>query len=311
MIKFVSPLLRARRFNRFILAAACVAFASSRAQAAGGQDPQLEAKKQQAIALLKSIEWQNGPGTGKLGNIAEVKIPAGYRFTGQAGAAKWAELNENIPSSSELGVLMPKDHPGWFIVFSYEDSGHVADDEKGSLDAAAILQSLRDNNEMGNEERKRRGWPTMELAGWQAEPAYDPVTHHLVWALRIRSEGEDTINYNTRMLGRTGVMSANLVVEPEKLQSAIAPGKQLLADYKFNDGSKYSEFRAGDKVAQYGLTGLITGGLVVAAAKSGLLAKLGIILAKFAKVIIIGIAALGAAFAKFFRAIFGGSKARS
>jgi uncharacterized membrane-anchored protein len=164
---------------------------------------------------------------------------------------------------------------------------------------------------MGNEERKRRGWPAMELAGWQAEPAYDPVTHHLVWALRIRSEGEETINYNTRMLGRTGVMSANLVVDPEKLQSAIGPSKQLLADFQFADGNKYSQFMSGDKVAQYGLTGLITGGLVVAAAKSGLLAKLGIILAKFAKVIIVGILAIGATIAKFFRAIFGGSKARS
>jgi uncharacterized membrane-anchored protein len=104
----------------------------------------------------------------------------------------------------------------------------------------------------------------------------------------------------------SGVMSANLVVDPEDLQKAIDPTRQLLAGYQFTAGSKYSEWRTGDKVAQYGLTGLITGGLVVAAAKTGLLAK-------FAKFIIIGIVAIGGAIAKFFRGIvgaFGGGRRR-
>ena len=201
---------------------------------------------------------------------------------------------------------MPKDHSGWYIVFSYEDSGHVADDEKTELDAAAILKSLREGNDEENAERRRRNWAPLQLVGWQVEPSYDAATHYLVWALRVSSEGHESINYNTRMLGRTGVMSANLVVDPDKLQSAIGPSKQLLADYQFTNGSKYAEWKSGDKLAQYGLTGLITGGLVVAAAKTGLLAKLGLIIAKFAKVIIIGVAALGAGIAKFFRSIFGG-----
>ena len=154
----------------------------------------------------------------------------------------------------------------------------------------------------------------MQLAGWEVEPAYDPATHYLLWGLRLSSEGQETINYNTRMLGRTGVMSANLVVDPENFQAALPQSKKLLADYQFTSGSRYSEWRSGDKVAQYGLTGLITGGLVVAAAKTGLLAKLGVILAKSAKLIIIGIVALGAAIAKFFRkiaAFFGGGSSRS
>jgi len=106
-------------------------------------------------------------------------------------------------------------------------------------------------------------------------------------------------------------MSANLIVAPDKLDSAVAPSKRLLADYQFSSGSKYAEWRPGDKVAQYGLTGLITGGMVVAAAKTGLLAKLGVLIAKFAKVIIVGVLALGAGIAKFFRSIFGGGKTQS
>ena len=125
-------------------------------------------RRQKAIALFQSIEWQEGPGTGKLGTIAEIKIPEGYRFTGQDGARKWAELNENIPSNADMGVLMPKANGGWFIVFTYEDSGHIADDEKGELDAAAILESLRQGNDAANEERRQRGWAPLDLVGWQA-----------------------------------------------------------------------------------------------------------------------------------------------
>lgn len=296
----------------FALLAICCGLArAADSKDASSKDPPLDAKQQKAIALLSSIQWQDGPGIGQLGTIAEIKIPEGYRFTGQDGARKWSEANENIPSDADLGVLVPKNNGDWFINFTYDDSGHVPDDEKGNLDAAAILASLREGNDASNQERQRRGWAPMELAGWQVPPAYEDTTHHLVWALRVRSEGEETINYNTKILGRTGVMSANLIVSPAEFEAAIAPSKRLLADYQFTAGSKYSEWKTGDKIAQYGLTGLITGGLVVAAAKSGLLAKFGVLIAKFAKVIIIGIAALGAGIAKFFRGIFGGRKAQS
>src|SRR5208283_636722 len=132
------------------------AMTSSIAGATDSKKAELDAKTQNAIALFRSIDWQDGPGTGKLGTIAELKIPAGYRFTGQDGARKWAELNENIPSNADMGVLMPKTNAGWFIVFTYEDSGHIADDEKSSLDAAAIMESLREGNEAANVERQRR-----------------------------------------------------------------------------------------------------------------------------------------------------------
>ncbi|MGO9112387.1 MAG: DUF2167 domain-containing protein [Thermoguttaceae bacterium] len=297
-----SPIRSFRRLTLFAL----MAMASGVGSAADSKDAAVDAKRQKAMALFQSIEWQDGPGTGQLGAIAEIKIPDGYRFTGQDGAKKWSELNHNIPSNAEMGVLMPKNYSGWFIIFTYNDSGHVADDEKGELDAAAILQTLRQGNDLANEERHQRGWAPLDLVGWQVPPAYEDATHHLVWALRVSSEGRESINYNTRILGRTGVMSANLIVAPDKFENAIAPSKQLLADYQFAAGRKYSEWRSGDRIAQYGLTGLITGGLVVAAAKTGLLAKLGVMIAKFAKPIIIGVLALGAGIAKFFRNIFGG-----
>ena len=106
------PSAAARWARGLILGSALIAIAGNRALAAAGDDAALDAKTQNAMRLFKSISWQEGPGIGKLGTIAQIKIPAGYRFTGQEGAAKWAELNENIPTPAELGVLLPKDHSG-------------------------------------------------------------------------------------------------------------------------------------------------------------------------------------------------------
>jgi len=296
-----------------MLASSMVILMAAQVQAAGDRSEPSKAEIQRMEALYKSIQWQDGPCNARLGNIAEIKVPQGYRFTDIDGARKWAELSHNVPNPNRLGVLVPTGvGEEWTIVFSYEDSGHVPDDEKGKLDASAILESIRQGTEDANNYRRSQGWEPVEVVGWKSEPAYEDETQHLVWALRTRSSSGEGINYNTRILGRTGVMSANLLVGNEEFNSAVPLAKNLLSGYSYLSGSKYAEWRSGDKIAQYGLTGLITGGLMIGAAKMGLLSKLGMFFAKFAKVIIIGVIALGAGIAKFLRSIFGGgSKAQS
>jgi uncharacterized membrane-anchored protein len=106
------------------------------------------------------------------------------------------------------------------------------------------------------------------------------------------------INYNVRVLGRNGVMSVELVGSPEAVAAAMPKFRTLLAGFSYASGNKYAEFKPGDKIAKYGLTALITGGSAAVLLKTG-------ILQKFLKFIIIGVAAVGAAVAKFFKKIFG------
>ncbi len=92
-------------------------------------------------------------------------------------------------------------------------------------------------------------------------------------------------------------MSANLVVSPEKLAAALPEFDSLLAGYAFQPGKKYSEFRAGDRVAKYGLAALVTGGAAAVAAKAGLFKKLW-------KLIVVAVVGAGALVKK----LFGGGK---
>jgi uncharacterized membrane-anchored protein len=266
-----------------------------------GDRPVAEEPAGAAERQAPAVDWVQGPATGKLGDIADITIPAGFRFTGGAGTRSLLEFMENPTNGTELGMLVPdqaENDAFWFVVFEFDDIGYVKDDEKASLDADTILKSLKEGNEESNKVRKERGWGTVDLEGWEKQPFYNEATNNLEWATRATSEGTVSINYSTRVLGRKGVMRCDLVMGPGGL-AAIAPKYQeLLAGMSFSQGERYADFRSGDKIAAYGLTALIAGGLGAAALKSGLLAK-------FWKVIVVAVVAAASAVRKAVGALFG------
>jgi uncharacterized membrane-anchored protein len=222
-------------------------------------------------------------------------------FAGQEGVATWMELNQNPNNPKNLGVLMPESG-NFYLVFSYDNIGYVSEDERANLDANAILESIRSATEASNVERRGRGWREMHVLGWLRPPVYDQNTHRLGWATRHESNGRLGANFDTRLLGRGGVMSVKLVAAPEQIDVLVPTVNGLLSRFTFTSGNHYGEWRSGDKVAAYGLTGLITGATVAAGAKTGLLGKLAAMLAKGGKVAYMAIAALIAA---IFKGIFG------
>ena len=142
----------------------------------------------------------------------------------------------------------------------------------------------------------------MEIVGWMQEPRYDTASNNLEWAVKAQSEGDDIVNYNTRILGRGGVMEVALVTEPKQLDAVMPQFRSLLGNFSYTPGNRYAEFRSGDKVAQYGLAALVTGGAAAVALKTG-------ILQKFWKVIVAGIIGIGIAVKKVFtRIAFGSAK---
>ena len=216
----------------------------------------------------EGVTWQKGPTVGQLGVNGEVKVPEGYVFAGARDTRTIMEANRNPITNRELGFIAPAGE-SWFAVFEYDDVGYVKDDEKSSLDANAIFESIKKGTEEGNKERVRRGWPTMTVIGWETAPRYDETTHNLEWAFRAESEGSPVINHNTRLLGRGGVMEVTLVTDPETLAETLPKFKTMLQGFEFKQGHRYAEFRSGDKTAAYGLTGLIVAGGAAAAVKTG------------------------------------------
>ncbi|MBW2420413.1 MAG: DUF2167 domain-containing protein [Deltaproteobacteria bacterium] len=246
--------------------------------------------------------WQRGPMTAPIGDgLAEIEIDEDYVFLDAAGTRRFMELTENPVSGTEMATLAPiADEANWFVVFEFNETGYVSDEEKDQLDADAMIDSIRTGTEAANEERRKRGWQTMSIVGWHEEPHYDDLTNNLSWAIVGDSGGHQSINRIIKVLGRRGVMTVTLVAGPDELVSAIPLTNSLLAGYRYRAGSTYAEYVPGsDKLAEYGLTALVVGGGAAALVKSGLLAR-------FWKPIALGLAALGAGIKRFF---FGGRSA--
>jgi uncharacterized membrane-anchored protein len=261
--------------------------------------PAAAAAEDTGADAVANLAWKVGPAQGSIAEKASIKVPDGYAFLDAAGTRKLNELLHNPPTGTDEYTLAPKDLK-WFSFFHYNDIGYVKDEE--SLDPDGILDSIREGTEEGNVERRKRGWETMKIEGWSFKPQYDKSTHNLEWAVLASTSGsaDKIVNYNTRLLGRHGVTEVILVADQAGLNQAIGQFKQLVPGYSFNDGEKYSEFKPGDHVAEFGLAALITGGAAAVATKKGFFAAIGIFLLKAWKLVLVGLAAAGGAIAKLF-----------
>jgi uncharacterized membrane-anchored protein len=261
-------------------------------------------------ALFRSIDWTPGPTTGQLGSMGKVAVPEGCSFSDAAGAKTFMEATENPPTGQEQGVVLCRggsesDPTSWFVIYEFNATGYVKDDEKASLDKDKIYASLDEGTREGNEERRSRGWSEIEMGGWVRAPYYDERTHNLTWALRVLSEGDTSVNHSVRLLGRRGVLKADLVIDPSDFETALSTFDAMIAGTEFLPGNTYAEWREGDKVAKYGLTALVAGGAGAAAMKLGLFGKLWKLIATFfaaaGKLIIVAVVGIGAWVRKLFR----------
>lgn len=241
------------------------------------------------VKAMKALDWHVGPQSENIASKATLKTDTTLLFLDESNSKKFLELTGNIPDPGNFILFSSKDN--WWAAFSFKPLGYVKDDEK--IDPDVLLKQLKDSDGPANEERKRLGFPELYTEGWYVPPHYDAESKRLEWGIKLRSEGKEILNYTIRLLGRTGVMNATLVSSPETLNADVLSFKGALPGFEFNSGERYSEFKQGDRVAEFGLAALIAGGAAAVATKKGLWAVIGGFLAAFWKLAVgLGIAAM-------------------
>lgn len=259
---------------------------------------------------LKAImaAWQTGPKELSFPEKVSVSLPPGFQFLPMPQAGKLLARGGSLHNEGMLGLITSiSEDAEWFVVVRHDDEGHVPDEEK--VDGDELLKGLREGLEEMNEERKEQGFGPLALDGWAEAPRYEKERHQLVWALLVSGEGGQSVNFNTRILGRTGYVSLNLVTDPKQLAAQKPIAELLLKATRFNPGATYADFDdKTDKTAEYGLTGLVLAGAGLGAAKLlkvGLLAKFGKVLLGLLiagkKLIVIAVIAIGS----FLKNLFG------
>lgn len=252
-----------------------------------------------------SLKYQQGEVTLPNG-VAVLKLPAGFRYLNSDDTQRVLEQAWGNPAGGgTLGMLFPSDvgpldAHGWGVVITYEEDGHVSDDDADGIDYDKLMKEMQEATTADNAERAKQGQPTLDLVGWAARPYYDKAAHKLHWAkeLRVPSASENTLNYNIRILGRKGVLVLNAVSGMSQLPTIQERMKDVLTFTEFSPGNGYADFDPDiDKTAAYGLAALVAGG---AAAKAGLFAKLIALAIAFKKFLVLAVVALFAVVRKLF-----------
>lgn len=240
------------------------------------------------------IELENG--------LASLDVPEGYKFlNSEQSNYVLTDLWGNPPSET-MGLLFPEDISPlsddftYVIEISYSKEGFIDDEDAKDIDYDELLEEMRESTIEESKERIKQGYESLEFIGWAAAPFYDENTKKLHWAqeLKFGETETTTLNYNIRVLGREGYLNLNAIGDIDVLPKFENNIDEILASVTFNDGYKYSDFDPEiDKVAAYGIGGLIAGKVL---AKAGVFA----VLLKFWKVIAIGAAGIFAGLRKKF-----------
>jgi uncharacterized membrane-anchored protein len=272
-------------------------------QAAWAAPSEQEARQAMSDAVHAAT---NGPADVALKDEAVLHLPAGEAFVPRPQAQRLLEVMGNPGDDPQLqGMIVPRgERMDWFMIVRFVDSGYVKDDDARHWDADDLLKSFREGTEEANKAREKMGVPGLEILGWAEAPRYDAARQRLAWAMKSREIGAKpdeplNVNYNTYALGRDGYFTMNLVTGLDELPALKPVAERQLAALDYNAGKRYADFQEGhDHVAEYGLAALVVG---VAAHKLGFLALLGVLFAKFAKLILVGLAVVGGGVARLFK----------
>ncbi len=241
-------------------------------------------------------------------NVARLTVPSDMRFLdGGDAQTVLSRLWGNPPDKDVLGLLVPAnvtplEAECWAVVITYEEGGHVKDDDAQKIDYDDLLKEMQKATGKANAERAKQGYAPISIVGWAEPPRYDRASHKLYWAKNIHfgDARENTLNYNIRVLGRKGVLVLNTVGTMSQLPQIDKKTPEILQAFDFTQGNRYADFNpaAGDKMAEYGIAALVAGGV---AAKLGFFKGIWIALLAAKKFIIIGVAAVAAWFRKLFK----------
>ncbi|HJR74244.1 MAG TPA: DUF2167 domain-containing protein [Luteimonas sp.] len=266
----------------------------------------------QAKAFVDSLHFRSGEIVVSEAK-AHFRLGSEFRYLDKTDARRvLEEFWRNPPDDSVLGLVVPTATPldsdeSWAVVVTYADDGYVSDEDAAKTDYDELLKEMKQGTADENAERKKAGYETVDLVGWAVPPRYDGASKKLYWAKELAFEGSDqhTLNYDIRVLGRHGYLSLNAVSGMSELDTVRTGMQRLLPMTEFDAGARYADYDSStDKLAGYGVAALIGGGI---AAKSGLLAKLGVLLLGLKK-LLIPLALVLLAFGKKILGLFGRNK---
>jgi uncharacterized membrane-anchored protein len=261
-------------------------------------------------SIEKTFKYQHGSIDLKNG-VGKINIPKGFKYLEPVQAERvLVELWGNPKGENlTMGLILPENQGvmnqgGYVFNIQYDEIGHVEDDDADDVDYDELLAEMQKETVEENKERQTAGYEPVSIVDWAAKPFYDKDRKILHWAKEIKfgTSTINTLNYNVRILGRKGVLVLNAIATENELPLVQKDINKVLDIVQFNDGYKYEDFDSSvDEVAAWTIGGLVAGKVL---AKVGFLA----VIAKFGKLIVLGLLGFFGAFKNKIRGWFSKDK---
>jgi uncharacterized membrane-anchored protein len=199
----------------------------------------------------KKLKFRSGTFSLADGRI-RLQVPDDLRFI-NGGQSRFVleQLWGNSPDSSVIGMIVSRKfsvnrsaHDFSFVI-GYNEIGHVPDADVSKIDFPSLLSQLQQHMDAANDNRKQFGYNTMKVTGWAGEPTYDAKQNMLTWATEISVSGteERILNYEVRLLGRSGVITISAVATMDQLARVKELLPRIVEEIQFESGFAYSDFK--------------------------------------------------------------------
>ncbi len=220
---------------------------------------------EEAAAPEQQFNWQyNGDFT--LSDHATVKVDGKHAIvTGDEAKKLLKTISDDNDVEGVEGIYVGEGQS--FVVFESVKEGFVRFNDWDKIDAAEMLKGIQENVDANN--AKHPDLPPLVITGWLKEPTLNKETNEVTWAIGATQNDKPLINTTTIVFGRHGYEKLTLVADSQADEPLLADAKQA---FTFTEGSRYSDFKDGDKVAAYG-----AGALVATVAGAKVAAKLGLL----------------------------------
>lgn len=267
--------------------------------------PQTYPASQEALEQeFLNMPWEGQPGRYTLTHSnSTIELPPGFSVLRGEPARRFMFLTQGTEKNETEAILANPD-TGSQLIFSWHETGYIGSDDWNELDTAALLAAIAEKTRADNENRARHQLPQLVVNGWLQEPTYLPEDNSVSWALDITEGDERIANAIVLRLGRHGFERITWVGTYGQYQLAGDSLDTFRNRHRFDDGMRYADYSAGDKLAGFGIASLVAvmagghdktrGGIKALIAGAALFVK------KLWVPIALGLAALAASLRRFF-----------
>jgi uncharacterized membrane-anchored protein len=221
--------------------------------------PKTEADLKAAYAAL---HWREGNQNYDLPlSGSSLKLDNNYHVLIGADARRQVFLDngEDFPDTEAVVV---DDKGEAEVEFGFTHDGHVQDNDWKDIDPTDFLKQMQANQVDGNKRRAANGKEPLTIVGWLQRPTYDASTHTASWAFELSEKDQHFVNAKALQLSREGFSELTWIGSMESYHAENGQPAMLtdmLGNHTYKLGSRYIDFKEGDKVAGYGIAALVAG----------------------------------------------------